>query len=70
LQHFQEKWIRFSVRKCDYAKMLEWFPFPVELKPLQRANGEQSGRTRQTRFGPRAKPYDLAAAKLPKISGW
>jgi hypothetical protein len=26
--------IRFSVRKCDNAKMLEWFPFPIDVKPL------------------------------------
>jgi hypothetical protein len=27
--------IRFSVRKCDNAKMLERFLFPVYVKPLQ-----------------------------------
>jgi hypothetical protein len=27
--------MRFSVRKCDNAKMLEWFPRPLHVKPLQ-----------------------------------
>jgi hypothetical protein len=26
--------IRFSVRKCDHARMLERFLFPVNVKPL------------------------------------
>jgi hypothetical protein len=42
LEHFQENarpregggGIRFSVRKCDNAKMLERFLFPVYVKPL------------------------------------
>ena len=45
LEHFQEKacpcggrgGIRFSVRKCDNAKMLKRFLFPVYVKPLQSA---------------------------------
>jgi hypothetical protein len=27
--------MRFSVRKCDNAKMLERFPRPLHVKPLQ-----------------------------------
>ena len=41
-EHFQEKHAlakarggdRFSVRKCDNAKMLERFLFPAHVKPL------------------------------------
>jgi hypothetical protein len=43
MEHFQENarprggggGIRFSVRKCDNANMLERFLFPDNVKPLQ-----------------------------------
>jgi hypothetical protein len=33
--------IRFSVRKCDNAKMPERFPLPVRVKPLEAALSKQ-----------------------------
>jgi hypothetical protein len=33
-EHFQEKWTRLSVRKCDNARKLERFLSPINVKPL------------------------------------
>jgi hypothetical protein len=40
---FRKSGFRFSVRKCDNAKKLEWFLFSDNVKPLETRGLDRSG---------------------------